>query len=72
MRVKKKRLDKFKQHTTNILKPYVEKAFNNNQLDKLIPDSYKTYGRSGYYKEFCDKKLQLERHILNINVEIEV
>ena len=32
MRVKKKRLDKFKQHTTNILKPYVEKAFNNEEI----------------------------------------
>jgi hypothetical protein len=32
MRVKKKRLDKFKQHTTNILKPYVEKVFNNEEI----------------------------------------
>lgn len=32
MRVKKKRLDKFKQHTTNILNPYVEKVFNNEEI----------------------------------------
>ena len=37
-------------------KNIVEKAFLNNQLDKLIHDSYKVYGTSGYYKKFCDKK----------------
>ena len=39
-------------------KNIVEKAFLNNQLDKLIHDSYKVYGTSGYYKKFCDKKLK--------------
>ena len=39
-------------------KNIVEKAFLNNQLDKLIHDSYKVYGSSKYYKKFCDKKLK--------------
>ena len=28
-----------------------------NELDKLIHDSYKIYGSSGYYKMFCDKNI---------------
>ena len=43
-------------------KDIVEKAFWNNQLDKLIHDSYKQYERkgqkSGYYKCFVKKILK--------------
>jgi hypothetical protein len=38
-------------------KKEVEKAFKTNQLDKLIHDSYKVYGASGYYKKFCKKNI---------------
>ncbi len=40
-------------------KSTVEKAYKTNQLDKLIHDSYKIYGTSGYYKMFCDKKIEI-------------
>ncbi len=40
-------------------KSTVEKAYKNNELDKLIHDSYKTYGTSGYYKMFCDKNIEI-------------
>ena len=38
-------------------KDIVEKAFKKNELDILIHDSYKIYGKSGYYKMFCKKKI---------------
>ena len=41
-------------------KSIVEKAYKNNQLDKLIHDSYKSYGgiaRSGYYRKFCEENI---------------
>ena len=40
-------------------KRIIEKAFKTNQLDKLIHDSYKIYGTSGYYKMFCDKNIKI-------------
>ena len=44
-------------------KSTVEKAFKKNELDKLMHVSYKIYiaqgSRSGYYKEFCDKKITI-------------
>ena len=38
-------------------KDIVEKAYKKNELDKLIHDSYKIYGTSGYYKMFCKKTI---------------
>ena len=38
-------------------KDIVEKAYKKNELDKLIHDSYKVYGASGYYKMFCKKNI---------------
>ena len=41
-------------------KSIVEKAYKNNQLDKLIHDSYKSYGgiaKSGYYRKFCEENI---------------
>jgi hypothetical protein len=35
----------------------VGKAYKKNELDKLIHDSYKVYGASGYYKMFCKKNI---------------
>ena len=40
-------------------KSIVEKAFKTNQLDKLIHDSYKVYGTSGYYRMFCEKNIKI-------------
>ena len=40
-------------------KSIVEKAFKNNQLDKLIHDSYKVYGTSGYYRMFCERNIKI-------------
>ena len=40
-------------------KSIVEKAFKKNQLDKLIHDSYKVYGISGYYRMFCEKDIKI-------------
>ena len=39
-------------------KRIIENAFKKNQLDKLIHDSYKIYGTSGYYKMFCEKNIK--------------
>ncbi len=36
-------------------KSTVEKAYKTNHLDKLIHDSYRIYGTSGYYKCFVIK-----------------
>jgi hypothetical protein len=38
-------------------KSIIEKAYKKNELDKLIHESYKIYGSSGYYKMFCDKNI---------------
>ena len=38
-------------------KSIIEKAYKKNELDKLIHESYKIYGTSGYYKMFCDKNI---------------
>ena len=40
-------------------KNIIEEAFHNNQLDKLIHDSYKIYGTSGYYRKFCDQNIKI-------------
>ncbi len=40
-------------------KTIIEKAFKKNQLDKLIHDSYKIYGTSGYYRKFCDQNIKI-------------
>ena len=38
-------------------KSIIENAYKKNELDKLIHESYKIYGTSGYYKMFCDKNI---------------
>ncbi len=38
-------------------KDIVGKAYKKNELDKLIYDSYKVYGASGYYNMFCKKNI---------------
>ena len=43
----------------NIHKDVIENAFLNNQLDELIHDTYSKQGKTGYYKQFCDKKMKI-------------
>ena len=38
-------------------KDIVENAYKKNKLDKLIHDSYRVYGSSGYYRMFCEKNI---------------
>ena len=38
-------------------KDTVENAYKKNKLDKLIHDSYRVYGSSGYYRIFCEKNI---------------
>ena len=40
-------------------KDIIENLFKKNRLDKLIHDSYKIYGTSGYYKIFCEKQIKI-------------
>ena len=40
-------------------KSIIEKAYKKNEVDKLIHESYKIYGTSGYYKMFCDKNIKI-------------
>ena len=42
-----------------IHKDVIENAFLNNQLDELIHDTYSKHGKTGYYKQFCDKKMKI-------------
>ena len=62
------------EHLSTILGPYqgmikikgmnkdiVENAYKKNKLDKLIHDSYRIYGTSGHYQDFCDKNIQIGR-----------
>ena len=43
----------------NIDKTIIENAFINNQLDKLIHETYNKHGKTGYYKMFCDKNIKI-------------
>ena len=43
----------------NIDKNIIEKAFINNELDKLIHDTYNKHGKTGYYTMFCDKNIKI-------------
>jgi len=43
----------------NIHKDVIENTFLNNQLDELIHDTYSQHGKTGYYKQFCDKKMKI-------------
>ena len=40
-------------------KDIVENAYKKNKLDKLIHDSYRIYGTSGHYRDFCDKNIKI-------------
>jgi hypothetical protein len=48
----------------NINKDVIEKAFKNNELDRLIHDTYNKRGKTGYYQMFCDKNINIGRTCL--------
>ncbi len=48
----------------NINKKVIEKAFKNNELDRLIHDTYNKHGKTGYYQMFCDKNINIGRTCL--------
>ena len=41
------------------IKILLKKRLKKIRLDKLIHDSYKIYGTSGYYKMFCDQDIKI-------------
>ena len=43
----------------NIDKDIIENAFNNNELDKLIHETYNKHGKTGYYLMFCDENIKI-------------
>ena len=43
----------------NIDKGIIEKAFIDNQLDKLIHETYNKHGKTGYYEMFCNKNMKI-------------
>ena len=48
----------------NIHKDIIKNAFNNNELDKLIHDTYNKHGKTGYYQKFCNKNIKIGRTCL--------
>ncbi len=48
----------------DIDKDIIENAFNNNELDKLIHDTYNKHGRTKYYQMFCDQNINIGRTCL--------
>ena len=48
----------------NINKDIIEKAFKNNELDKLIHDTYNKHGKTKYYQMFCDKNIKIGKTYL--------
>ena len=48
----------------NINKEVIEQAFKHNELDKLIHNTYKKHGETGYYQMFCDKNINIGRTCL--------
>ena len=47
-----------------INKDIIEKAFKNNELDKLIHDTYNKHGKTGYYQFFCNKNIKIGKTCL--------
>ena len=48
----------------NIDKDIIENAFNNNELDKLIHDTYNKHGKTGYYEKFCNNNIKIGKTCL--------
>ena len=48
----------------NIDKDIIENAFNNNELDKLIHETYNKHGKTGYYQKFCNNNIKIGKTCL--------
>ena len=48
----------------NIHKDIIEKAFKNNELDKLIHETYNKHGKTGYYQKFCNNNIKIGKTCL--------
>ena len=48
----------------NIKKDIIEKAFKNNELDKLIHETYNKHGKTGYYQKFCNNNIKIGKTCL--------
>jgi hypothetical protein len=48
----------------NIKKDIIEKAFKNNELDKLIHETYNKHGKTGYYEMFCNNNIKIGKTCL--------
>ena len=48
----------------NINKDIIEKAFEHNELDKLIHDTYNKQGKTGYYQKICNKNIKIGKTYL--------
>jgi hypothetical protein len=48
----------------NIKKDIIEKAFKNNELDKLIHETYNKHGKTGYYQNFCNNNIKIGKTCL--------
>ena len=48
----------------NINKDIIEKAFTNNELDKLIHETYNKHGKTGYYQKFCNNNTKIGKTCL--------
>ena len=48
----------------NIDKDIIEKAFKNNELDKLIHETYNKHGKTGYYQKFCNNNIKIGKTCL--------
>ena len=48
----------------NINKDIIEKAFKNNELDKLIHETYNKHGKTGYYQKFCNNNIKIGKTCL--------
>ena len=48
----------------NIHKDIIEKAFKNNELDKLIHDTYNKHGKTGYYQKNCNNNIKIGKTCL--------
>ncbi len=48
----------------NIKKDIIEKAFKNNELDKLIHETYNKHGKTRYYQKFCNNNIKIGKTCL--------
>ena len=48
----------------DINKDIIENAFKNNELDKLIHETYNKHGKTKYYEMFCNNNIKIGKTCL--------